>query len=157
AIVVDKDLRVIEDGIVEGRRAALNAMKYVKATLSANLGNVMSVLAASVLLPFLPMMPVQLLVQNLCYDGTQLALPLHRSDAGQLGWPGPWSTRDVLGFVASFALLGSVFDLATYGLLVYLLPAGAGYRQALFQTAWFVVGLLGEILAVLVIRTGRIP
>jgi Mg2+-importing ATPase len=153
AILVHKDLGVIDHGIVEGRRAALNATKYLKATLSANLANVSSVLAASVLLPFLPLLPVQLLVQNLCYDVAQLALPLDRADPEQLRHPRRWSTRDIVGFVTCFALIGSVLDLATYALLAAVLPG----NRALLQSAWFAVGLVSQVLAMLVLRTGRVP
>src|SRR5262249_26849838 len=155
AILVDKDLGVIEHGIVEGRRAALNASKYLKATLSANVGNVVSILRAGLFLPFLPMLPGQLLVQNVCYDAAQLALPLDRADPEQLRRPHRWSIRDLIAFVGFFALVSSAFDLLTYGVLEWVLPVGAAHREALFHSAWFVEGLVSQVLAVLVIRTGR--
>jgi Mg2+-importing ATPase len=157
AVMLDKDLRVIENAVVEGRRATLNATKYLKATLSANLGNVLSVLVAGVFLPFLPMLPVQLLAQNLCYDLTQLAVPFDRADPDQLRRPQRWSHRDLVGFIACFALVGSVFDLATFWLLGHDLDDATSGGQSLFHTGWFVQGLVTQTLAVCVIRTAAVP
>jgi Mg2+-importing ATPase len=157
AVLLDKDLVVLDRAVMEGRRATLNATKYLKATLSANLGNVLSVLAAAAFLPFLPMLPVQLLVQNLCYDLTQLALPFDHVEPGQIRSPLRWSYRDLVGFVIRFALLGSVFDLATFWLLRKELDETSAGGQALFHTGWFVQGLLTQTLAVCVIRTIAVP
>jgi Mg2+-importing ATPase len=157
AVLLDKDLGVLDRAVAEGRTATLNATKYLKATLSANLGNVLSVLAAAAFLPFLPMLPVQLLVQNLCYDLTQLALPFDRAEPGQIRGPLRWSYRDLAGFVTRFALLGSVFDLATFWLLRRELDEYTAGGQVLFHTGWFVQGLLTQTLAVCVIRTIAVP
>jgi Mg2+-importing ATPase len=157
AVLLDKDLRILARGVVAARRATVNATKYLKATLSANLGNVLSVLAAGMFLPMLPMLPLQLLAQNLCYDLAQLALPLDRVDPDQLRKPQRWSTPDLLGFIACFAPLSSLFDLATFWLLGHLLPVDGTSRQALFHTCWFIENLLTQILAVQVIRTARVP
>jgi Mg2+-importing ATPase len=157
AILLDKDLSMLHAGVTVARHAALNATKYLKATLSANLGNVLSVLAASVFLPFLPMLPLQLLVQNLGYDIVQLALPLDNADPEQLRRPHRWSARDLTGFIACFALISSAFDLVTFWLLQHLDSPGTTHHEALFHTGWFVESLLTQILAVLVIRTSRTP
>jgi P-type Mg2+ transporter len=157
AILLDKDLRILHAGVTAARHAALNATKYLKATLSANLGNVLSVLAASAFLPFLPMLPLQLLVQNLGYDAAQLALPLDRADPEQLTRPHRWSGHDLTAFIACFAPISSAFDLVTFWLLQHLDPTNAADHQVLFHTGWFIESLLTQILAVLVIRTGRIP
>jgi Mg2+-importing ATPase len=157
AILLDKDLSILHAGITTARHATLNATKYLKATLSANLGNVLSVLAASAFLPFLPMLPLQLLVQNIAYDLTQLTLPFDRADPEQLRRPHRWSARDLAGFIACFAPLSSAFDLVTFWLLQHLHPAHTSTHQMLFHTGWFIECLLTQILAVLVIRTGRVP
>jgi P-type Mg2+ transporter len=157
AVLLDKDLRILHAGVTAARHAAINATKYLNATLSANLGNVLSVLAASAFLPFLPMLPLQLLVQNLAYDAAQLTLPLDHADPEQLRRPHRWSTRDLTTFIACFAPISSAFDLVTFWLLQHLSTASAGSQQVLFHTGWFIEGLLTQILAVLVIRTGRIP
>ncbi|MCW2643461.1 MAG: magnesium-transporting ATPase [Dactylosporangium sp.] len=137
-----------------GAQFAVELPGGVGGTLSANLGNVLSVLAAGV---FLPMLPLQLLAQNLCYDLAQLALPLDRVDPDQLRKPQRWSTRDLLGFIACFAPLSSLFDLATFWLLGHLLSVDGTSGQALFHTCWFIENLLTQILAVQVIRTARVP
>jgi P-type Mg2+ transporter len=157
AILLDKDLSILRAGVTAARHATLNATKYLKATLSANLGNVLSVLAASAFLPFLPMLPLQLLVQNLGYDAAQLALPLDRADPEQLARPHRWSDRDLTGFIACLAPVSSAFDLVTFWLLQHLPGAAGAGHQALFHTGWFIESLLTQILAVLVIRTGRVP
>jgi Mg2+-importing ATPase len=157
AILLDKDLRILRAGVTAARHATLNATKYLKATLSANLGNVLSVLAASAFLPFLPMLPLQLLVQNLGYDAVQLALPSDRADPEQLTRPHRWSGRDLTLFIACLAPISSAFDLLTFWLLRHLARPGTAGHEALFHTGWFVEGLLTQILAVLVIRTGRVP
>jgi P-type Mg2+ transporter len=157
AVLLDKDLRVLADGVVAARHATLNATKYLKATLSANLGNVLSVLYAAIALPFLPMLPLQLLVQNVCYDLVQLTLPFDRTDPEQLRTPQQWSSRDLLIFVACFAPLSSVFDVATFALLGHLMNLHSAAGQVAFHTGWFIESLLTQILAVHVIRTGRIP
>jgi P-type Mg2+ transporter len=127
------------------------------AARSANLGNVLSVLAASAFLPFLPMLPLQLLVQNLSYDAAQLTLPLDHADPEQLARPHRWSARDLTLFIACFAPISSAFDLVTFWLLQHLsIATGAGH-QVLFHTGWFIESLLTQVLAVLVIRTGRLP
>jgi P-type Mg2+ transporter len=157
AVLLDKDLRILAAGILPARHATLNATKYLKATLSANLGNVLSVLYAAVALPFLPMLPVQLLVQNMCYDLAQLTLPLDRADPEQLRAPQRWSSRDLLIFAACFALLSSLFDIATFALLGQVVNLGTPAGQAAFHAGWLTESLLTQILAVHVIRTGRIP
>jgi P-type Mg2+ transporter len=157
AILLDKDLAILHAGVIAARHATLNATKYLKATLSANLGNVLSVLAASAFLPFLPMLPLQLLVQNLGYDAAQLALPLDHADPEQLTHPHRWSARDLTVFVACLAPISSAFDLVTFWLLQHLPGAADAAHQVLFHTGWFIESLLTQILAVLIIRTGRTP
>ena len=157
AILLDKDLRILRNGVTAARHATLNATKYLKATVSANLGNVLSILAASAFLPFLPMLPLQILVQNLVYDIAQLTLPLDHADQEQLTRPHRWSGRDLTIFIACFAPLSSAFDLVTFALLQHLPAAGAASHQMLFHAGWFTESLLTQTLAVLVIRTGRIP
>jgi Mg2+-importing ATPase len=156
-VLLGDDLAVLERGLVEGRRATVNASKYLKATLSSNLGNVFSLLLAGAFLPFLPMLPIQLLSQNLCYDLVQLALPFDRTDPEQLQRPHRWSPRDLIGFITCFGLLSSLFDIATFALLGRHLAAADPASRALFHTGWFVGNLLTQILAVQVIRTARVP
>ena len=148
-ILLRKDLTVLAQGVLAGRRTFANTMKYVKLTASSNFGNVLSVLAAAVLLPFLPMLPVQLLVQNLAYDIAQLAIPWDGVDREQVSSPRKWAGGDLARFMLLVGPLSSVFDLA-------LFAAMSHYAPATFQTGWFVEGLLSQLLIVHVIRTQRL-
>jgi Mg2+-importing ATPase len=152
-VLLDKDLAVLAAGVVEGRRTLANTLKYVKITASSNFGNVLSVLAASVLLPFLPMLPIQLMVQNLLYDCAQLALAWDRVDDGYLRAPRRWVSSGLIRFMLVFGTLSSVFDLATFAVLWWVYHAA----PAVFHTGWFVEGLLTQLLVVLVLRSPKLP
>jgi Mg2+-importing ATPase len=154
-ILLDRDLAVVARGVVEGRRTLANTMKYVKITASSNFGNVLSVLAASVLLPFLPILPIQLMVQNLLYDTAQLALSWDRVDEDYVRVPQRWRSGALIGFMLTFGPLSSVFDLATFGALWWWY--GGAHAPSVFQTGWFVEGLLTQLLIVLVLRTRELP
>ena len=152
-ILLDKDLTVVADAVTEGRRTLGNTMKYVKITTASNFGNASSVVLASVLLPFLPMLPIQLMVQNLLYETTQLTLPFDRVDHEYLRRPRRWQSRGLTSFAVMFGLLSSVFDLATFAVLWWVLGANTGAEHTVFQTGWFVEGLLSQVLVVLVLRS----
>ncbi len=154
-ILLDTDLSVVARGVVEGRRTLGNTMKYVKITASSNFGNVLTVLAAGTFLPFLPMLPIQLMVQNLLYDAAQLALPWDRVDSGYLRRPRRWDASGLSRFMLVFGPLSSVMDLATFAVLWSIFDAGT--NPALFQTGWFVQGLLSQVLIALVLRTRTAP
>ncbi|HET6804360.1 MAG TPA: magnesium-translocating P-type ATPase [Frateuria sp.] len=156
-ILLEKNLMVLEEGVIEGRITFGNVMKYIKMTASSNFGNVFSVLVASAFLPFLPMLPLQLLVQNLLYDISQLAIPFDRMDADYLKAPRQWDASDIGRFMAWVGPVSSVFDLTTFWLLWHLFGANDTAHQALFQSGWFVEGLLSQTLIVHMIRTRRIP
>jgi P-type Mg2+ transporter len=154
-ILLDKDLAVVAHGVVEGRRTLANTMKYVKITASSNFGNVLSVLAASALLPFLPILPIQLMVQNLLYDTAQLALSWDRVDNDYLRAPRRWQSGGLIRFMLTFGPLSSVFDLATFAVLWWVFDLGE--KPTMFQTGWFVEGLLTQLLVVLVLRAPTMP
>ncbi len=156
-ILLEKSLLVLEEGIQEGRRTFGNIMKYLKMTASSNFGNVFSVVLASVALPFLPMLPIQLLTQNLLYDLSQVAIPWDGMDEEYLAAPRRWSADDIGRFMLVIGPLSSVFDLVAFGLLWWGFGADAAARQALFQSGWFVEGLLTQTLIVHMIRTQRVP
>ncbi|MEI7036752.1 magnesium-translocating P-type ATPase [Fulvimonas yonginensis] len=156
-ILLEKNLMVLEEGVVEGRITFGNVMKYIKMTASSNFGNVFSVLVASAFLPFLPMLPLQLLVQNLLYDISQLAIPFDRMDEEYLRRPRQWDASDIGRFMAWVGPVSSIFDLTTFWLLWHLFGANTPAHQALFQSGWFVEGLLSQTLIVHMIRTRRIP
>ena len=155
-ILLDKDLTVLVAGVEEGRRTFANSQKYIRAATSSNFGNVLSVTAAAAFLPFLPMAPIQLLVQNLLYDLSQLALPWDAVDEDQIAGPRRWDSRGLRRFVLLAGPLSSLFDLATWSVLRWVLGAG-GSHVSLFQTGWFVEGLLSQLLAVHIIRTRGLP
>ncbi|MDH6197539.1 Mg2+-importing ATPase [Mycobacterium frederiksbergense] len=154
-ILLDKDLQVVVRAVIEGRRTLANTMKYVKITAASNFGNVLSVVAASVFLPFLPMLPVQLMVQNLLYDTAQLALPWDRVERDYLRAPRRWPSDGLVGFMVVFGVVSSLFDLATFAMLWWVF--GAGQNQAMFHAGWFVEGLLTQLAVVLVLRSKAAP
>jgi Mg2+-importing ATPase len=156
-ILLEKSLMVLEEGVVEGRRTFVNMLKYIKMAASSNFGNVFSVLIASAFLPFLPMLPLQLLVQNLLYDISQVAIPFDNVDAELLQKPQRWNPGELGRFMLFFGPLSSLFDILTYCLMWFVFHADSPERQTLFQTGWFVEGLLTQTLIVHTIRTRKIP
>ncbi len=156
-ILLDKSLMVLDQGVQEGRRTFANMLKYIKMTASSNFGNVFSVLIASAFIPFLPMLPMQLLVQNLVYDFSQSAIPFDHVDPELLTQPQRWNPADVGRFMLFFGPISSVFDITTFVVMWKVFGANTPERQALFQSGWFVVGLLTQSLIVHMIRTMRIP
>jgi Mg2+-importing ATPase len=156
-IMLEKSLMVLEQGVLEGRRTSANMVKYVKMNASSNFGNVFSVLVASVFLPFLPMLPLQLLVQNLLYDFSQVAIPFDHVDAEQLTRPQRWNPGDIGRFMIFFGPISSIFDIATFALMWFVFHANNPGSQSLFQSGWFVEGLLSQTLIVHMIRTRKIP
>ena len=156
-ILLEKNLMVLEEGVIEGRITFGNIMKYIKMTASSNFGNVFSVLIASAFLPFLPMLPLQLLVQNLLYDISQLAIPFDRLDDDYLRKPRRWDASDIGRFMVWIGPVSSIFDLSTFWLMWHVFGANTVARQSLFQSGWFIEGLLSQTLVVHMIRTRRIP
>ncbi len=156
-ILLEKSLLVLERGVIEGRRTFGNVIKYIKMTASSNFGNVFSVLVASAFLPFLPMLAVQLLVQNLLYDISQIAIPWDRMDPDFIRKPRQWNANSIATFMVCIGPISSLFDLATFWLLWHVLGANSVAHATLFQSGWFVEGLLTQTLIVHMIRTERIP
>ncbi|MCV7015281.1 magnesium-translocating P-type ATPase [Mycolicibacterium madagascariense] len=154
-IMLDSDLRVIAEGVVEGRRTLGNTMKYVRITASSNFGNALSVIVAGLLLPMLPILPTQLLVQNLLYDCAQLTLPWDRVDADYLRAPRRWRSDGLVGFMIIFGALSSIFDVATFAALWWWF--GGAASSGLFRTGWFLEGLLSQLLIVMVLRGRAAP
>ena len=156
-ILLEKSLMVLEEGVLEGRRTFANMLKYIKMTASSNFGNVFSVLVASAFIPFLPMLPMHLLVQNLLYDVSQIAIPFDNVDEELLKKPQRWQPADVGRFMLFFGPISSIFDILTFCLMWYVFQANTPENQTLFQSGWFVVGLLTQTLIVHMIRTPKIP
>lgn len=156
-ILLEKSLMVLEEGVIEGRRTFANMLKYIKMTASSNFGNVFSVLVASAFLPFLPMLPLHLLVQNLMYDLSQVAIPFDNVDEEQIRKPQRWNPGDLGRFMLFFGPISSIFDILTFCLMWFVFHANTVASQSLFQSGWFVVGLLSQTLIVHMIRTQRVP
>ncbi|TJZ77575.1 magnesium-translocating P-type ATPase [Chitiniphilus eburneus] len=156
-ILLEKSLMVLEAGVIEGRRTFANMLKYIKMTASSNFGNVFSVLVASAFLPFLPMLPMHLLVQNLLYDISQIAIPFDHVDPESLTRPQRWNPDELGRFMVFFGPISSIFDIATYGLMFFVFHANSAAHQTLFQSGWFIEGLLSQTLVVHMIRTRKLP
>jgi Mg2+-importing ATPase len=156
-ILLEKNLMVLEEGVLEGRVTFGNIIKYIKMTASSNFGNVLSMLIASVFLPFVPLLPLQILVLNLLYDISQLSIPFDRMDEEYLRVPRKWDASDIGRFMLLVGPSSSVFDITTFALLWFVFGANGPAHQSLFQSGWFIESLLTQTLVVHMIRTRRIP
>lgn len=156
-ILLEKNLMVLEEGVLEGRVTFGNIIKYIKMTASSNFGNVFSMLIASIFLPFLPMLPLQILVLNLLYDISQLSIPFDRMDEEYIKRPRKWDASDIGRFMIRIGPTSSIFDVTTFLLLWFVFGADTVAHQAFFQTGWFVESLLTQTLVVHMIRTRKIP
>jgi Mg2+-importing ATPase len=156
-ILLEKNLMVLEEGVIEGRITFGNIIKYIKMTASSNFGNMFSVLVASAFLPFLPMLPLQILVLNLLYDISQLSIPFDRMDDEYLRKPRKWDASDIGRFMVWIGPVSSIFDITTFLLLWHVFGANSVAHQSFFQSGWFIESLLTQTLIVHMIRTRRIP
>jgi Mg2+-importing ATPase len=156
-ILLEKDLMVLRKGVIYGRRTFGNIIKYIKMTASSNYGNMFSMLGASALLPFLPMLPIQLLVQNLLYDISQISIPWDSMDNEFIEQPQKWDARSISKFMLYIGPISSIFDYATFAVMFFLFKANSPAHQGLFQSGWFIEGLLSQTLIVHMIRTRRVP
>ncbi len=154
-ILLEKNLLVLRDGVIEGRRVFANITKYIKMGASSNFGNMFSVLGASIFLPFLPMAPIQVLTNNLLYDFSQTTIPTDNVDAEFLMVPRRWDISNIFKFMIFIGPLSSIFDYLTYAMMIYVF--GAWTNPSLFQTGWFVESLLTQTLIIHIIRTSHIP
>jgi len=156
-ILLEKSLLVLGEGVVTGREVYGNIIKYIKMTTSSNFGNVFSVLIASAFLPFLPMLPLQILIQNLLYDFSQLSTPWDKMDKEFLMKRRTWDANGIVRFMICIGPISSIFDMTTFALLWYVYEANSIATQALFQSGWFVEGLISQTLIIHMIRTKKIP
>jgi Mg2+-importing ATPase len=156
-ILLEKSLMVLEQGVEEGRKTFANMLKYIKMTASSNFGNVFSLLIASAFIPFLPMLPVQFLLQNLIYDISQTVIPFDNVDSEFVMHPQRWDPTDLRRFMVFFGPISSIFDVLTFFVLWHVFGANSPAHQTLFQSGWFIEGLLTQTLIVHMIRTKKIP
>ncbi len=152
-VLLEKDLDVLADGVVEGRRIFSNTMKYVLMGTSSNFGNMFSAATASAVLPFLPMLPSQVLLNNLLYDSSQLTIPTDNVDEAELRRPAHWDVGRIRRFMIGFGPLSSAFDFAIFAIMLLVFHADA----AVFHSAWFVESLSTQTLVIFIIRTRRLP
>lgn len=156
-ILLKKDLMVLEKGVVAGRRTFGNIVKYIKMAASGNFGNMISVIVASLFLPFLPMLPVQILTQNLLCDFSQMGIPFDNVDPEYLQKPRKWETRSIKSFMAFMGPLSSVFDILCFAVMWWIIKANTPAMAPLFQCGWFVFGTVSQVLVIHMIRSGKIP
>lgn len=171
-VLLQKDLNVLEQGVLEGRKTFTNMLKYIKITASSNFGNIFSIICASAFLPFLPMTSIQILLLNLLYDTLCIVLPWDNVDEEEIPSPRDWSGKTLKQFMLSFGPISSLFDIVTFLFLYYFLcPAlcgGTTYLQltdpslklqyaALFQTGWFLESMWTQVLILHFLRTRRLP
>jgi magnesium-transporting ATPase (P-type) len=156
-ILLEKNLMVLEEGVLEGRKVFVNILKYIRMGASSNFGNMFSVLGASAFLPYQPMLPIQILTNNLLYDFSQVAIPTDNVNVKLISKPQPWDMGEITRFILFIGPVSSIFDYTTFFVMLYLfgcwVPAGA----ALFHTGWFVESLMTQTLIIHVIRTRQIP
>ncbi len=173
-ILLEKSLLVLEEGVLEGRKIFANILKYIRMGASSNFGNMFSVLGASIFLPYLPMLSIQILTNNLLYDFSQVPIPTDDVDPEQIAKPRPWAMGQLARFILFVGPCSSIFDYTTFLLMLFVfncwirpgddvafMPDGvtkvATYKEHLFQTGWFVESLLTQTLIIHIIRTNRIP
>lgn len=156
-ILLEKDLMVLDAGVIEGRKVFVNILKYVRMGASSNFGNMFSVLGASAFLPFVPMAPIQVLTNNLLYDFSQVPIPTDTVNPEQTSKPRPWHIGDIKRFVIFIGPISSIFDYTTFFVMLLVFGCWNPARASLFQTGWFVESLITQTLIVHVIRTNKIP
>jgi len=152
-ILLEKDLNVLYDGVVEGRRTFINVMKYIMMGTSSNFGNMFSMAGATLFLPFLPMLPVQILLNNLLYDVSEIPIPLDSVDEEYLTKPRHWDMNFIRNFMLVVGPMSSIFDFLTFYIMLHLFHAG----EKLFHTGWFIESMATQVLVIFIIRTRRNP
>jgi Mg2+-importing ATPase len=152
-ILLEQDLNVLHEGVMEGRRTFGNIMKYIMMGTSSNFGNMFSMAGATLFLPFLPMLPVQILLNNLLYDVSEIPIPLDSVDEEYLTQPRHWNMNFIRNFMLSVGPVSSAFDFLTFYLMLHLFHAG----EKLFHTGWFIESMATQVLVIFIIRTRRNP
>ena len=152
-ILLEKSLLVLSSVVTEGRKTFANSLKYIKMGASSNFGNMLSMTGASILLPFLPMLPTQILLNNFLYDLSQVTIPTDNVDADYLKKPRPWNIKFIRQFILALGPVSSIFDFMTFGVMWFIFHAS----PELFRTGWFVESLFTQTFVIYIIRTQKIP
>ena len=156
-ILLEKDLMVLDGGVIEGRKVFANIIKYIRMGARSNFGNMFSVLGASAFLPFIPMAPIQILTNNMLYDFSQVPIPTDAVDEELVQLPRPWNIGEIKRFILCVGPISSIFDYTTFFVMLYLFKCWDPSRAPLFQTGWFVESLMTQTLIIHIIRTNKIP
>lgn len=156
-ILLEKDLNVLEEGVINGRKTFTNLLKYIKMATSGNFGNMISIIIASIFLPFLPMLPVHILIQNLLNDFAQMGMPFDNVDNEYIQKPKTWNTEGIKKFMFNFGLISTVLDMLCFVVLWFVFKYNTPDKAVLFQSGWFVFGILSQTLIIHMIRTNKIP
>ena len=156
-ILLEKDLNVLEEGVITGRKTFTNLLKYIKMATSGNFGNMLSVILASIFLPFLPMLPVHILIQNLLNDFAQIGMPFDNVDSEYISKPKTWNTKGIKRFMFAFGIISTALDMLCFAVLWFIFKYNNVENAVLFQSGWFVFGILSQTLIIHMIRTNKIP
>jgi len=156
-ILLEKDLMVLEGGVIEGRKVFANILKYIRMGASSNFGSMFSMLGASAFLPFLPMAPIQILTNNMLYDFSQVPIPNDAVDEEQVAGPRPWNIGELRRFILCVGPISSIFDYSTFFVMLWVFKCWDPSRASVFQTGWFVESLMTQTLIIHIIRTDKIP
>ena len=156
-ILLEKDLNVLEEGVVNGRKTFTNLQKYLKMATSGNFGNMLSVIVASIFLPFLPLLPIHILIQNLLNDFAQLGMPFDNVDKEYLERPKTWDTKGLKKFMFAFGTISMILDILCFVIMWFVLGFNSVEKANLFQTGWFAFGILSQTLIIHMIRTSKTP
>ena len=156
-ILLEKDLNVLEEGVINGRKTFTNVLKYIKMATSGNFGNMISIIIASIFLPFLPLLPIHILIQNLLCDFAQIGMPFDNVDNEYIKYPKKWNTKDIKSFMFAFGFISTILDMLCFVVLWFVLKFNSVEKAALFQTGWFAFGIISQTLIIHMIRTHKVP
>ena len=156
-ILLEKDLNVLEEGVINGRKTFTNILKYIKMATSGNFGNMLSVVIASIFLPFLPMLPIHILMQNLLNDFAQIGMPFDNVDKEYIEKPKKWNTAEIKSYMFAFGIISTILDILCFIVLWYVMKFNTIEKAVLFQTGWFAFGIISQTLIIHMIRTSKIP
>lgn len=156
-ILLEKDLNVLEEGVINGRKTFTNVLKYIKMATSGNFGNMLSIIIASIFLPFLPLLPIHILIQNLLCDFAQIGMPFDNVDKEYIEKPKKWNTKGIKQFMFAFGTISTMLDLVCFTVLWFVLKFNTLEKAALFQTGWFAFGIISQTVIIHMIRTNKTP
>lgn len=156
-ILLEKDLNVLEEGVISGRKTFANISKYLKMATSGNFGNMLSVMIASIFLPFLPLLPIHILIQNLLCDFAQLGMPFDKVEEEYIEKPKKWETKSLRKFMMFFGIISTILDIACFLVLWFVFKYNSVEQSVFFQTGWFIFGIISQTLIIHMIRTHKIP